>query len=135
MLLRPAAVGLGAWLILAALATDAGAQTISKSDRQPAARVLGSLYISNAVLHGLDVHSTLKGIRSGAAEANPVMKGLVKHPAAFIATKAAVSFGTIMASRSIARRHRVAAVVTLAAINVLYGAIVHHNYRAARQVQ
>lgn len=104
--------------------------------RVPAASIaLGSLYVSTAVLQGLDVHSTLRGMRDGASEANPVMKGLVKNPATFIAMKAGVAAGTIMATRSIAKKNRVTAMLTLAAINAAYGAIVHHNYQVSRRLR
>jgi hypothetical protein len=97
----------------------------------PSSVVLASLYASTAVMQGLDVHSTLRGLDRGASEVNPLMRGLVKHRGAFIATKAVVGVGTILATRQLARKHRIAAVVTLVALNAAYGAIVHHNYRVA----
>jgi len=97
--------------------------------------VLGSLYVSTAVLQGLDAHSTLSGIRNGATEANPMMAGLVEHPAAFIGVKAGISYGSIMAARSIAKKNKPLAIVTLAAINAMYVVVVHHNYQVARQLR
>lgn len=96
---------------------------------------LGTLYVSTAVLQGLDVHSTLTGMRSGATETNPMMKGLVKSPGAFIVMKAGVAAGTIMAARSLAKKNRATAVLALVAFNAAYGAIVMHNYQLARQLR
>jgi hypothetical protein len=63
------------------------------------------------------------------------MKGLVKHPAAFIGVKAAVSYGTIMAGCLIAKKNKLAAIATLVGINSLYGVVVHHNYQVARRMR
>jgi hypothetical protein len=94
--------------------------------------VLGSLYASTAVLQALDVHSTLRGLNRGAVELNPLMRDLVKNRPAFIATKALVGTGTILAARELGKRNKVAAVVALVALNSMYGAVVRNNYRVAR---
>ncbi len=96
---------------------------------------LNSLYVSTAVLQGLDAHSTLRGVRNGATEANPMMAGLAEHPAAFIGVKAGIAYGSIMAARSIAKKNKPLAIVTLAAINSMYVVVVHHNYQVARQLR
>ena len=94
--------------------------------------LLGSLYASTAVMQALDMHSTLQAFRAGAVEANPLMSGIAKNRGAFIATKAAVAASTIFAARHIAKRNKVAAVVTMVAINSAYAMIVRHNYNVAR---
>lgn len=96
---------------------------------------LKSLYASTAIMQGLDVHSTMAVLKHGGGEANPLMGGLVKNKAAFIGVKAAVAAGTIMAARQIGKRNRVAAIVTLVAINSAYAFVVGHNYRVAGSVQ
>ncbi len=63
------------------------------------------------------------------------MAGVTKNKAAFIATKAAVATGTILAARNLSRRNKVAAVLTLAAINTASAMIVQHNYKVARQLK
>lgn len=92
-----------------------------------------SLYASTAIMQSLDVHSTLLALDRGAAEANPIMKGIVKNKAAFIAMKAGVAAGTIMAARHTSKKNRLAAVVSLVAINSAYAMIVNHNYKVARE--
>jgi len=95
--------------------------------------VLGGLYVSTAVFQGLDVHSTIKALGRGAAEANPIMAKLTTNRLAFAATKAAVAAATILAARRIARQNRVAAIATLVAINSAYALVVRHNYGVARR--
>lgn len=98
-------------------------------------RALNSLYVSTAVMQGLDVHSTFAVLSNGGGEGNPVMSGLVTNKAAFIGIKAGIATGTILAARQIAKRNKVAAIATLVAINSAYAFVVQHNYRVARSLQ
>ena len=93
--------------------------------------VMGSLYASTAVMQALDIHSTLKGLDRGATEGNPLMAGLTSNKAAFIATKVGVAAGTILAARHVAKKNKVAATLTLIALNSAYAVVVSHNYRIA----
>lgn len=95
--------------------------------------ILNSLYVSTAVLQGLDMHSTLMAFKAGGIEANPVMAGVTKNQAGFLAAKAAVATSTILATRQLAKRSKVAAIVTLVAVNSAYAMIVRHNYNVARR--
>jgi hypothetical protein len=97
--------------------------------------IMASLYVSTAVVQALDTHSTIVGLERGAYEANPLMSGLTKNKAAFIGVKAAVAVGTILAARSMAKRNKVAAVVTLVALNSVYAYVAQHNYRVASRIR
>ena len=97
--------------------------------------VMGSLYASTAIMQGLDVHSTLQGVSRGAHEMNPAVRGLLKHPAAFISAKALVGVSTIMAAREVAKKNKVAAAIALVALNSLYAVVVNNNYRVSRQLK
>ena len=97
--------------------------------------MMTSLYVSTATMQALDVHSTLKAFSTGAVEANPLMTGVTKNPAAFIALKAGVAASTIMAARQMAKHNKVAAVVTLVAVNSVYAMVVSHNYRVANSLR
>ena len=101
-------------------------------DRPRGSAILSSLYAATAVMQALDVHSTLKALKSGAVEANPLMQGVTKNRGAFMATKAAVAAGTVFAVQRIAKRSKVAAIATAVAINGAYAMIVRHNYKLAR---
>lgn len=91
-----------------------------------------SLYATTATMQALDVHSTIRALDRGAVEANPVMGGIVQNRTAFIATKAAVAAGTIYAAHQVAKKNKVAAAITLIAINSAYAFVAHHNYKVAR---
>jgi Domain of unknown function (DUF5658) len=91
-----------------------------------------SLYTSTALMQGLDVHSTLLAFQHGARESNPLMAGITSNRAVFVATKAAVAVGTILAARSVSKHNKVMAAVTLVAINSAYALVVSHNYQVAR---
>ena len=95
--------------------------------RRPAA--LTPLYVSFATLQALDLHSTMKGVAGGGAEANPAMKPLVSQPAAFMVAKVAATAATVYVSERLWRSHRVAAVVLMLGVNSAYAVIVASNYR------
>jgi len=95
--------------------------------RRPSA--LMPLYGSLAVLQGLDMHSTMKGIGSNGSEANPVMRPFVDNGAAFFAMKSSVTLGVIWVSEKMWRKHRKAAVVSVFVLNVVMAGVVANNYR------
>ena len=94
--------------------------------------VLTALQVTTVATQILDVHSTMKAMNNGAVEANPMMRGVAKNPAAFIGVKAAMSAGLVYATHKMAKRNKVAAIVTSAAINSAYLVVAHHNYKVAR---
>ncbi len=95
--------------------------------------LLFSLYASTAAVQALDVHSTMTALNQGAVESNPLMEGVVRNKTAFIAMKAGVAAATILATRHMARRNRIAAIATVVAINSAYAMVMRHNYRVARR--
>jgi hypothetical protein len=122
----------------AAAATDeqqAPALSRPRFGSRTGSAVMFSLYATTATMQALDVHSTIRAIDRGAVEANPLMGGLVNNRPAFIATKAAVAAGTIFAAREVAKKNKVAAAITLIAINSAYAYVAHHNYKLARQLR
>ena len=92
-------------------------------------RALPPLYVSFVTLQALDLHSTMRGVGEGGAEANPAMKPLVGQPAAFVAAKVAATAATLYVSERLWRRSRLGAVVLMLAVNGAYAAIVANNYR------
>lgn len=102
----------------------------SRPPRRPAA--LPALYVSFAVLQGLDAHSTLTGVGAGGREVNPAVKGLVAQPVSFVGAKIAATAGTLFLTERLWKKHRFAAVVLMVAVNATYAAIVAHNYRGRR---
>jgi hypothetical protein len=104
--------------------------TTERGARRP--RALIPLYVSFASLQGLDAHSTTRALNRGAAEANPLMRGLADHPAGLLAVKAAATTGVVLAGEKMWKRNRVAAVVFMVAANSAMAWVVQHNYRAVR---
>jgi hypothetical protein len=91
--------------------------------------MLPVLYGTYAGLQVMDVVSTRRAINAGAHEANPLMqKGGM---ATTLAIKAASGAGMIYVSEKMWKKHRVGAVVLMAAMNGVSAAVVAHNNRNA----
>lgn len=105
--------------------------TFDRPSNRPSTLML-SLYASTAAMQALDVHSTLSALKLGAVEANPMMKGVARNKAAFIALKAGMAASTILASRNMAKRNKIAAIATMVAVNTAYAFVISHNYKVAR---
>jgi Domain of unknown function (DUF5658) len=98
--------------------------------------VLPGLYAGFITLQALDVSYTLRSLPLLAREVNPLMKGVTKYPAAFVALKAGLTIGAIMnAERLWKDDHRVAAIVLMAASNGLMAVVVSRNASTLRQSQ
>lgn len=91
-------------------------------------------YASTAVLQFLDVRSTLNVVKLGGSEANPMLQGVVGHPALFIGVKAAVAAVSIYAAHKLAKHNKVGAIATMVAMNSVYAMVVAHNYQLARSM-
>jgi hypothetical protein len=87
---------------------------------------LTALYASYGALQTYDVYSTRQGLARGAREANPLMEGVVGNSGAFIAVKAGVTVGTIVAAERLWRKSKPAAIGLMIAANSV-GAIVAAN--------
>jgi hypothetical protein len=121
---------------LAPLFTQSEPLTAVRSDRTPDRPAITSdrgvlvpLYISFASLQMLDAHSTIRALRAGGVERNPLMKGLADKPAALVALKAGVAASTIVLADRMRGRSRLGAIVLMTALNSAYATIVAHNYR------
>ena len=93
--------------------------------------VMIAMQAATMATQALDIHSTMKALNAGAVEANPLMGGVVKNKAAFIGVKAAVGAGLMLATHKMAKRNKVAAILTSAAVNSAYLFVAHHNYKVA----
>ena len=106
----------------AAVAQDAG------EGKRPAA--LLPLYISQATLHGLDVHSTLRALEGGHREVNPLFKD--SSAGTLIGAKVASTALSVWLAERLWKKHRVASVVVMAGVNAGLAAVVANNYRVAQ---
>jgi hypothetical protein len=91
-------------------------------------------YASTAVLQMLDVRSTLQVVKLGGGEGNPVLQGLVGHPAMFMGVKAAIAVASIYSANKLAKHSRVGAIATMVGVNSIYAMVVAHNYQLARSM-
>jgi hypothetical protein len=114
-----------------ATTTVPAAQEVAR--REAAGRgVLVPLYVSFGALQMLDAHSTLRAVRAGGVEQNPLLRGVVNQPVAFVALKAGVAASTIALADKVRGRSRIGAIVLMAALNSVYTAVVVQNYRTVR---
>jgi hypothetical protein len=98
--------------------------------------MLPALYATSAALQGYDAFSTLNALKNGAQEANPLMKGVVQNPAAFVAMKAGVTTASIMAAEQLWKsNHRMGAIGMMVASNVMMGMVAAHNSRVLSQLK
>ncbi|MEQ1726895.1 MAG: DUF5658 family protein [Vicinamibacterales bacterium] len=127
---RPAALVIApATIAAAASSTAANADLATRSDwKYGRPSMLPALYATSAALQGYDAYSTLTALKHGGREANPLMKGIVKSPAAFVAMKAGVTMASIMAAESLWKNnHRFGAIGLMLASNLMMGVVARHN--------
>jgi uncharacterized membrane protein len=98
--------------------------------------VLPALYVSLSALQAYDVYSTLTAVKSGALEANPLMKGVVGNPTAFVALKAGVTGASIYyAERLWKDRKRTQAILLMVASNGFMAYVAQHNAGVLRSLK
>ena len=119
----------------AAAAPASAVQTrISRALARP--KTLPALYASYVALQAYDVFSTKQALGRGAREANPLMQGVVGHTSAFVAVKAAVAIGTIVAAESLWKNNnKAAAIVVMLASNSVATLVAARNARTLRQLR
>lgn len=95
--------------------------------------VLPGMYAGLATLEGYDAYSTLRALRNGAVEANPLMRGVVQHPAALVAVKGAATLGAIYVAERLWRGHRRKSAIALMVVsNGVLSVIAAHNTSVLR---
>jgi len=95
---------------------------------KPRPQIVPSLYVSLAVLQAFDGYSTLRGVRNGAREANPILGQAAGRPIAIWTLKAASTVTTIYCVERLWRTHRRGQAITLLVVaNAMMGAIAAHN--------
>jgi hypothetical protein len=110
---------------------------MTAADRPPRRPiVLPGLYAGFITLQALDTSYTLRSLPLLAREVNPLLMGVTKYPAAFVALKAGLTIGAILnAERLWKDDHRVAAIVLMAASNGLMAVVVSHDASTLRRAQ
>ena len=91
-------------------------------------RALPALYVGLAGLQAYDGYSTLRGVRRGARETNPIVAGLAAQPVAFWSMKAVSTTTSIYFAEQLWRqKHRAQAVVLMVATNGMMAAVAARN--------
>ena len=104
-------------------------------DPEPPGRpaALPPLYIMFASLQVLDFDSTRDAMARGYTESNPVLRPVADNGGALMLVKVGATAATIIAVEKLWKRNRVAAVVTMVAVNTGYAVIVANNYGKAHR--
>ena len=99
-------------------------------------KLLPALYISYAALQAFDVYSTRQALARGGRELNPLMQGVVHNTGAFMAVKAAVATGTIVAAERLWKNNnKAAAIVVMVAANSVAAIVAARNARTLGQLR
>jgi len=97
--------------------------------------VLPALYASYAALQAFDAYSTRQALARGAREANPLMQGVVGNTSSFVAVKAAVAVGTIVAAERLWKTNKAGAIGIMIASNSVAAIVAANNARTLRQLR
>ena len=97
----------------------------------PRPAALPPLYIAYATLQGLDAASTFRVLDRGGVERNPLLSGVAGSRGPMLALKAGTVAATIVLTERLRKRHPLAAVVLMSALNSAHAAVVVHNYHVA----
>ncbi|MEQ1728672.1 MAG: DUF5658 family protein [Vicinamibacterales bacterium] len=95
--------------------------------------LLVPLYVAFGGLQVLDAHSTLNAVALGGRETNPLVRQALGNTAGMLALKSGAAVGVVLLTERLWPRNRVAAVLTMIAINSAYVTIAAHNYRTAQR--
>jgi hypothetical protein len=118
----------------AALLHVARLDTSSAQTVRSAPSAFPRMYVAFGLLQAVDAHSTIVTLKGGAKEANPLIGGLAGNPAALVAVKTASAAGTLYCVERLRKKNRVAAAVTMAALNSAYAVVVMNNARVAAKI-
>lgn len=103
---------------------------VDRRETRPLA--LPAMYATLGAMQAFDVYSTRRAVSRGANEANPLVRPTVGNSSIMLAAKALSTAGTIYFAERAWKKHRVGAVVLMAAINGVTGAIAIRNIRNGR---
>ena len=101
--------------------------------RRPAA--LPILYASLAGLQAYDIYSTHQGLSQGARELNPLMQGVVGSSTSVVVTKAVSTVLSIAVAERLWHTNKTAAIITMAVVNGVMGAVAANNARILHQTR
>lgn len=112
------------------------APAIYPRPRDPRRAVLSSLDLATGVVQGYDGFLTLRVIRAGGVETNPLVKPVVRSQGAMMAVKVAAAVSTVIGVESLWKRdHRVGAIVASVIANSAMAMVAHHNAKVLARLE
>lgn len=110
--------------------------TVYPRPRDPRRAVLSSLDLATGVVQGYDGFLTLRVVRAGGIETNPLVKPVVGSQGAMMAVKVAAAVSTVIGVESLWRRdHRVGAIVASVIANSAMAMVAHHNAKVLARLE
>lgn len=116
--------------VASASGADSPSESSLKLSEESARRhdwLFSILQVNYVMLNVLDLVTTYRGMDRGAQEANPITRAFIRKKPVAIAVKSVATAGVLLALSHIKASNPTAAYVTLGALNLLYGAVVHQN--------
>jgi hypothetical protein len=102
------------------------ASVFAADDERP--RALPALYVGFATFQAYDGYSTMRALRQGGRELNPIVSPIMNRPMVFLSIKAASTAASIFYAEQLWRHHhRTQAIVSMVVCNIVMGAVGAHN--------
>lgn len=132
----------GARLVTLAANADDGEQSgIERSlppemRRDPRRVLLSSLHLATGVVQGYDGMLTLRVLKAGGVETNPLIKPMGTNKGAMMAVKAAAAVSTVIGAESLWRNdHKVGAIVASILANGAMAMVARHNAKVLKTLE
>lgn len=93
--------------------------------KRPSALV--PLYMLQGVLQGVDAFTTIRGMKQGQAEQNPIFRG--HNAGVMLTTKLIATTSSIFMAEKMWKKNKAAAIAIMVASNLVTSAVVANNYR------
>ena len=98
--------------------------------------MLSSLDLATGVVQGYDGFLTLRVLRVGGVETNPLVKPVASNQGAMMALKAAAAVSTVIGVESLWKHdHRIGAIVASIAANGAMAMVAHHNAKVLAMLE
>jgi hypothetical protein len=95
--------------------------------------ILASLYATHITLQAVDIQTTTRGLRRGAAEANPLLRGVAGYPAVLATIKTGANAAVVVIAEKMWKKNRIAAIAFMTAVNSVMACVVRHNHNILKR--
>ncbi|MEQ1731104.1 MAG: DUF5658 family protein [Vicinamibacterales bacterium] len=116
--------------------SDPQANVPPTSERDPRRAVLSSLHAVTGVVQTWDGMLTMRVLRAGGVEANPLMKPVTRNEGAMLGVKIAAAVATVIGTETLWHdNHRLAAIVTSIVANSAMAMVARHNAQVLARLE